>query len=137
MRLPSFLPSLNPAPSQFLVPERPQTGAVLFLPPHLMCVRRYNYGDLTTKWMVGDAKTALVECDHQERYLSSALNDPAEGAEKGPPTEYSASSTEDSNRGWRDHSAAKHGKHLHVGQVKIRAGEPCVGARNDAVREEL
>ena len=94
---------------------------------------RYNYGDLTTKWFVGDAKTALSECDHQERYLSSALNDPATGAKSGPPTEYSATmiATEgggyekDASRGWRDHSAAKSGKHLHVGEVRIVAGELC------------
>lgn len=94
---------------------------------------RYNYGDLTTKWFVGDAKTALSECDHQERYLSSALNDPATGASSGPPTAYSAATVpandgghqKDPSRGWRDHSAAKSGKHVHVGDVKITPGEPC------------
>merc|ERR1711939_531639 len=28
-------------------------------------LHRYNYGDLTTRWFVGDAQTALAECDHQ------------------------------------------------------------------------
>ncbi len=123
------------AHSLALQPQHPPQSSLGTHPSRiLLCgVYRYNYGDLTTRWFVGDAKTALSECDHQERYLSSALNDPAMGASSGPPTEYSATMVptkggdyqKDASRGWRDHSAAKRGKHLHVGEVRITAGERC------------
>jgi hypothetical protein len=117
-----------PWSSEFALSSHTHPSRVLLPGAH-----RYNYGDLTTKWFVGDARTVLSECDHQERYLSSALNDPATGAKSGPPTEYSATMMptkgggyeKDASRGWRDHSAAKSGKHLHVGDLRVTAGELC------------